>query len=85
MFSDFKLHALQAKAYSALGKRLQQHRALAESYFLQGQLGAAVERLQFAQQATDGNFYSCRWLMPVCANCANCRKRRGQAQAWRLK
>ena len=57
MFSDFKLHALQAKAYSALGKRLQQHRALAESYFLQGQLGAAVEQLQFAQQATDGNFY----------------------------
>ena len=34
-----------------------QHRALAESYFLQGQLGAAVEQLQFAQQATDGNFY----------------------------
>ena len=57
MFSDFKLHALQAKTYSALGKRLQQHRALAESYFLQGQLGAAVEQLQFAQQATDGNFY----------------------------
>ena len=55
--TDFKLYALQAKTYSAMGKRLQQHRALAESYLLQGQLGAAVEQLQFAQQATDGNFY----------------------------
>ena len=50
------LHAGRIGA-AQLGKRLQQHRALAESYFLQGQLGAAVEQLQFAQQATDGNFY----------------------------
>lgn len=56
-FADYKLYGLQAKSYAALGKRLQQHRAQAEFYLLQGQLGQAVEQLQFAQQATDGNFY----------------------------
>ncbi len=56
-FADFKLYGLQAKVYAALGKRLQQHRAQAEFYFLQGQLGPAVEQLQFAQKETDGNFY----------------------------
>ncbi len=55
--ADSKLYGLQAKAYAALGKRLQQHRAQAEFYMLQGQLGQAVEQLQFAQQASDGNFY----------------------------
>ena len=56
-FSDYKLYGLQAKTYAAIGKRLQQLRAQAEFYFLQGQLGQAIEQLQFAQQATDGNFY----------------------------
>ena len=56
-FADYKLYSLQAKTYAALGKRLLQHRAQAEFYFLQGQLGQAVEQLQFAQQDTDGNFY----------------------------
>jgi predicted Zn-dependent protease len=55
--SDFRLFGVQAKTYAAMGKRLQQHRAQAEYYFLQGQLGPAIEQLQFAQQATDGNFY----------------------------
>ena len=55
--TDYKLYGLQAKTYAAQGKRLQQHRAQAEFYLLQGQLGSAVEQLQFAQQATDGNFY----------------------------
>ena len=55
--TDYKLYGLQAKTYSAQGKRLQQHRAQAEFYLLQGQLGPAIEQLQFAQQATDGNFY----------------------------
>ncbi len=55
--SDYKLYGLEAKTYAALGKRLLQHRAQAEFYLLQGQLGAAVEQLQFAQQDTDGNFY----------------------------
>ena len=56
-FADYKLYGLQAKTYAAQGKRLQQHRAQAEFYLLQGQLGQAIEQLQFAQQATDGNFY----------------------------
>jgi predicted Zn-dependent protease len=55
--SDFKLYGLQAKTYAALGKRVQQHRTQAEFYVLQGQLGPAVEQLQFAQKASDGNFY----------------------------
>ena len=55
--SDFKLYGLQAKTYAAMGKRLQQHRAQAEHYLLQGLLGQAIEQLQFAQQAKDGNFY----------------------------
>jgi predicted Zn-dependent protease len=55
--SDYKLYGLQARTFAATGKRLQQHRAQAEFYFLQGQLGAAVEQLQFAQQAADGNFF----------------------------
>ncbi|MEF8727778.1 MAG: M48 family metalloprotease [Accumulibacter sp.] len=55
--SDYKLYGLLARTFSATGKRLQQHRAQAEFYFLQGQLGPAVEQLQFAQQATDGSFF----------------------------
>lgn len=55
--SDARMHGLQAKTYAQLGKRLQQHRALAESYALQGQVPAAVEQLELAQKAGDGNFY----------------------------
>ncbi|HCX33870.1 MAG TPA: peptidase M48 [Rhodocyclaceae bacterium] len=55
--SDVRLWALQAKAYAALGKRLQSHRSQAEVYALQGQTGAAIEQLQFAQRAGDGDFY----------------------------
>ncbi len=54
---DYRLHGLQARTFAAVGKRLQQHRAQAEYYFLQGQLGQAVEQLQFAQKESDGNFY----------------------------
>ena len=56
-FSDYKLFGLQARNFAAQGKRLQQHRAQAEFYMLQGQLAQAVEQLQYAQQASDGNFY----------------------------
>lgn len=55
--SDPRLHGLQAKSYAALGKRLQQHRAQAELYVLQGQLPAAISQLQLAQKAGDGDFY----------------------------
>jgi predicted Zn-dependent protease len=52
-----ELIGMQAKAYAALGKRLLQHQAQAEVYVLQGSLPAAVEQLQLAQSAGDGNFY----------------------------
>ncbi len=55
--ADARLYTMQAKTYAELGKRLQQHRAQAEAYALEGRLGAAVEQLQYAQQAKDGDFY----------------------------
>lgn len=55
--SDPKMHALQAKTYAMLGRRLQQHRAQAEAYALLGLLPAAVEQLELAQKSGDGNFY----------------------------
>jgi len=55
--SDYKMHALQAKTYAMLGKRLQQHRAQGESYVLQGLLMPAIEQFELAQKSPDGDFY----------------------------
>lgn len=55
--SDALLHGLQAKSYAALGKRLQQHRAQSELYVLRGQLVAAIQQLELAQKAGDGDFF----------------------------
>jgi predicted Zn-dependent protease len=46
-----------AKSYAALGKRLLQHQSQAELYVLRGLLPAAIEQLQLAHGAGDGNFY----------------------------
>lgn len=54
---DARLHALQAKAYAAQGKRLHQHGAQAEAYLAEGQLDAAIMQLDLARQAGDGDFY----------------------------
>ncbi|MBI2315598.1 MAG: M48 family metallopeptidase, partial [Betaproteobacteria bacterium] len=54
---DPRLWNLRAKSYAAMGKRLLQHQALAEVYYLQGTLPAAVEQLQLAQRSGDGDFY----------------------------
>ena len=54
---DARLYALQAKTYAALGKRTAQHQAQAEVYVLQGSLPAAIEQLQIARGAGDGDFY----------------------------
>jgi predicted Zn-dependent protease len=54
---DARLHEARARAYAAQGKRLLQHQAQAEVYLLQGSLPAAIEQLQLAQSAGDGNFY----------------------------
>jgi predicted Zn-dependent protease len=55
--SDSRLYGLKARTYAALGLRIQQRRAQAEHYLLQGQLGAAIEQLQFAQNEKEGDFY----------------------------
>lgn len=54
---DARLHALQARTYALQGKRLLQHRAQAEAYLVQGQLDPAIQQLELARQAGDGNFY----------------------------
>lgn len=54
---DATTHALQAKTYAALGQRLQQHRAQAEAYALNGRLSEAIGQLDLAQKAGDGSFY----------------------------
>lgn len=55
--TDFRMRNLQAKAYAMQGKRLRHHWALAESYALQGLLQPAIDQLQLAQKAPDGDFY----------------------------
>jgi predicted Zn-dependent protease len=54
---DLMLHSLLARTYASLGKRLLQHQELAEVYALQGSLPAAIEQLQLARAAGDGDFY----------------------------
>ena len=54
---DERLREREAKVFSALGQRLRQHQAQAEVYALRGSLPAAIEQLQLAQSAGDGNFY----------------------------
>jgi predicted Zn-dependent protease len=54
---DARLYNYQAQSYAASGKRLLHHQALAENYYLQGTLPAAIEQLQLAQKSGDGDFY----------------------------
>jgi len=54
---DPQIYEFQARAYTSMGKRLLQHRALAELYALRGNFPAAIEQLQIAQKAGDGDFY----------------------------
>jgi predicted Zn-dependent protease len=55
--SDVRLYRMQAESYAATGRGLLQHQAQAEVYYLQGSLPAAIEQLQLAQKAGDGDFY----------------------------
>ncbi len=55
--ADYKLYQLQARAYAALNKGMQQHRALAEANYRMGNIRAAIEQLLLAQRAGDGDFY----------------------------
>ena len=55
--SDGRLHGTAAKAYAALGNRMQQHRHQAELYAWQGDHRGAVVQLELAVKAGDGDFY----------------------------
>jgi predicted Zn-dependent protease len=55
--ADPRLRAFQSRSYAALGRRLLQHHAQGEYYALQGSLPAAIEQLQLARSAGDGDFY----------------------------
>lgn len=55
--ADPRLYELQARAYADMGLRLLQHQAQAEAYVLRGSLVRAIEQLQIAQRAGDGDFY----------------------------
>jgi len=46
-----------ARSYSALNQHTLQHQAIAEAYLLLGSRRAAVEQLQLARTASDGDFY----------------------------
>jgi predicted Zn-dependent protease len=54
---DPRLWAFVARAEAARGKRTAQHRAQAEVYVLRGSLPAAIEQLEIARRAGDGDFY----------------------------
>jgi len=54
---DARFYKMRAESYAGLGRRSQQHLALAEMSVLKGQTAGAIEQLQFAQQAGDANFY----------------------------
>jgi predicted Zn-dependent protease len=53
-----RVYEVLGKAYAGVGNRTQQHRALAEFYYLQGGLASAIEQLRLAQSAGDGDFYT---------------------------
>ena len=54
---DVRFYKMRAEANAGLGRRSQQHLALAEMSLLKGQTAGAIEQLQLAQQAGDANFY----------------------------
>jgi predicted Zn-dependent protease len=54
---DDRLLELHARTYAALGKNLLQHQTQAEVYVQRGSLHAAIEQLQLARAAGDGDFY----------------------------
>jgi predicted Zn-dependent protease len=55
--ADHRLYQIQARAYAALGRRLQEHRAQAEAYVLLGNLSGAIDQLQIGLKSGDGNYY----------------------------
>lgn len=54
---DARMWANLSRANAALGRRTAQHRAQAEVYALRGALPAAIEQLEIARRAGDGDFF----------------------------
>lgn len=48
---DARLYELQARSYAALGRKQEEHHALAYTYVLRGRLQDAIEQLELAKQA----------------------------------
>ena len=55
--NDPKLYELQAKGFSAVGKRMDQHQALGEYFVLLGSLPSAIEQFQQARCTGEADFY----------------------------
>jgi beta-barrel assembly-enhancing protease len=55
--ADATLYNKLAKAYSYQGKELLKYQAQAEAYYRSYDLNRAVEQMEMASKATDGNFY----------------------------
>ncbi len=54
---DAQLHELAARGFEKKNRRLAQHRALAEAYFRRDNLIGAVDQMELAVKAKDGDFY----------------------------
>jgi len=54
---EAKLQDLLARSYAARGNEVLSHKALAESYFLRGNLRAALNQLQLARRGGSSDFY----------------------------
>jgi beta-barrel assembly-enhancing protease len=55
--SDPVLYELKSKCYAQLGKRLLSHQAQGEAYFYRFNLQRAIEQMDLAVRANDGDFY----------------------------
>jgi predicted Zn-dependent protease len=54
---DAYLYELKSKAYTQLNKNLLRHQAQGEAYYLEYDLPGAVEQMELAEKAADGDFY----------------------------
>ncbi|HEX4859100.1 MAG TPA: M48 family metalloprotease, partial [Usitatibacteraceae bacterium] len=54
---DPRLYEMAARCHERKNQRLLKHRALAESYFRQGNLAGAIDQMELAVRAKDGDFY----------------------------
>lgn len=55
--NDPYLYEVLSKAYTAKGKNMLRHQAQGEAYYLRFNLEAAIEQMQLAAKAADGDFY----------------------------